>query len=358
MEVHYRRVRARHKVLMQGNKPVGGQWNLDKLNRKPFKKTISIPKLKTFEPDAITRDVMAEVTRRFGDNYGTVDGFDMPVTRQQAQTAFDDFLDHRLPLFGDYEDAMVTGEPFLFHSYLSATINAGLLNPLEVVHAAEQRFLDGRAPLNSVEGFVRQIIGWREYVYGIYWAFMPEYRDRNARKSSHALPQFFWTAETKMNCLHQSVGGVVAHGYSHHIQRLMVLCNFATLAGITPQAVNDWFLSMYVDSHDWVVTPNVVGIAMNSDGGTIASKPYVSSAAYINRMSDYCKKCSYDHTARTGPDACPFNFLYWTFLKHYRPMFEDNPRMRMPLTNMGRIPPGEMNAMMLARKSFIQTLDD
>ncbi|MDB5326375.1 MAG: hypothetical protein JWM57_1944 [Phycisphaerales bacterium] len=356
MEIFYRKMRDKHGILMDGPDPEGGRWNLDKENRKPLKKAIKIPPHKSFAPDEITKEVMAEVTRRFGGNYGSVDGFDMPVTRKQAKAALKDFLDHRLPKFGDYEDAMVTGEPFLFHSFLSATINAGLLAPLKVVKAAEKRYRDGHAPLNSVEGFCRQILGWREYVYGIYWAFMPGYRERNTRHSSRALPQFFWTGDTKMNCLHQSIGSVVEHGYSHHIQRLMIICNFATLAGLTPQAVNDWFLSMYVDSHDWVVTPNVIGMAMNADGGTMATKPYVSSAAYVNRMSDYCKNCHYNHKARTGDDACPFNYLYWTFLERFRAMFKGNIRMKMILANLDKIDPDEMKQMMQERKRFIEAL--
>jgi deoxyribodipyrimidine photolyase-related protein len=357
MEHFYRRMRAKTGLLMKGGKPVGGQWNLDKENRKPLRKgAVTLPKRKAFPPDEITQEVMAEVRRRFGDNYGQADGFDFPVTRKQAKAALKDFLDHRLPQFGDYEDAMVSGEPYLFHSLLSAAINAGLLSPLEVAKAAEKRFDEGKAPLNSVEGFIRQIIGWREYVYGIYWTFMPEYRDRNARKSTRELPEFFWTGKTDMNCLCQSLGSVVENAYSHHIQRLMIICNFATLAGLSPQAVNDWFLAMYIDSHDWVVTPNVVGMAMNADGGTIATKPYVSSAAYINRMSDYCKTCRYNHTDRTGEDACPFNYLYWTFLKRFQPMFEGNLRMKMILKNLDRVHPDEMTEMMQERKRFIEAL--
>lgn len=357
MEQFYRRMRTKHDVLMNGKSPVGGEWNFDRDNRKPFKSgSVKVPPPKRFKPDDITNEVIAEVQRRWPNAYGSAADFDWPVTRKQALAALKDFLDHRLPYFGDYEDAMVTGEPFLFHSLVSAALNAGLLSPMEIVRAAEKRYHDQHAPLNAVEGFIRQIIGWREYVYGIYWTFMPEYRDRNARKSTRALPQFFWTGDTEMNCLRQCVSTVVEHAYSHHIQRLMILCNFATLAGLSPQMVNDWFLSMYIDSHDWVVTPNVVGMAMNADGGTIATKPYVSSAAYVNRMSDYCKSCRYDRTARTGKDACPFNFLYWTFLHHFRKQFAGNLRMNMVLKNLDNVPPDEMKEMMRLRKSFIESL--
>ena len=357
METFYRRMRQRHRVLMDGDRPAGGAWNLDRLNRRPFKRsTAAVPDRPTFPPDAVTRDVIDEVGRRFAGHPGALDDFALPVTRPQAEETLAQFLDDRLICFGDYEDAMATDEPVLFHSTLSALLNAGLLAPLDVVRAAEVRYRDGRVSLNCVEGFVRQILGWREYVYGMYWSFMPEFRDRNARGSTRPLPQLFWDGDTAMNCLKQCVGGVVKHAYSHHIQRLMVICNFATLAGLRPQAVNDWFLSMYVDSHDWVVTPNVVGMAMHADGGTVGTKPYVSSAAYINRMSDYCKSCEYDHSARTGDDACPFNFLYWTFLQHFRPQYGENLRMKMVYKNVDRVEPADMREMMRLRKRFLKTL--
>lgn len=365
MEFFYRRMRADHGVLMDPKKPgqpVGGTWNLDKENRKPAPQGLLIPPPPSFPPDEITRDVMKEVDRRFADHPGDAAGFDWPVTRDDAEAALKDFLDRRLPLFGDYEDAMVTDQPVLFHSLLSPVINAGLLLPMEVVRAAEKRFTSGNAPLNSVEGFVRQILGWREYVYGIYWSFMPEYRGRNTRQSTRPLPAFFWDGQTDMNCLRQTIGGLLQTAHTHHIQRLMVICNFATLAGLSPQAVNDWFLAMYIDSHDWVVTPNVIGMGMNADApagstqGTMATKPYVSTAAYINRMSDYCEGCRFNPKHRTGDDACPFNYLYWTFLSHYRKDLGRNPRMTMLLKNVDRIDPAEMRKMMLLRKAFIEGL--
>ena len=239
METFYRGMRERHHVLIDHGKPAGGTWNLDKENRKPFKKGVTVRPLPHFSPDEITRQVIDDVNRTFADHPGSTGGFALPVSRHDAETALDDFLQHRLAEFGAYEDAMVSSEPILFHSHLSSLLNAGLLAPLAVVRAAEKRYRDGLAPLNSVEGFCRQIIGWREYVYGIYWAFMPDYRDRNPRQSSRPLPQFFWDGQTEMNCLKHSLGGVVERAYSHHIQRLMVICNFATLAGLNPQAVND-----------------------------------------------------------------------------------------------------------------------
>jgi deoxyribodipyrimidine photolyase-related protein len=357
MEPFYRRMRTVHRVLIEPDgKPTGGQWNLDRENRRPAPSGLLIPSPPRFEPDETTRSVMAEVRRRFAGHPGIVQDFDLPVTRTDALRAFDDFLRRRLPQFGDFEDAMVTAQPLLFHSLISPLINAGLLRPLECVRAAEAEYRAGRAPLNSVEGFVRQILGWREYVYGIYWAFMPEYRERNARKARRPLPQFFWDARTDLNCLKHCIGGVVERGYSHHIQRLMVICNFATLAGLSPQAVNDWFYAMYVDSHDWVVTPNVIGMGMNADGGTMATKPYVASAAYIDRMSDYCAGCRYEPRRRTGEGACPFNALYWTFLDDHAAALRRNPRMAMILKNLARIDPTEMSEMRRSREVFLRNL--
>jgi deoxyribodipyrimidine photolyase-related protein len=354
METFYRKMRKKLNVLMTPDgTPEGGEWNLDKENRKPPGKGMTFPEPLTFEPDALTRGAVADVDRVFANHPGSLDGFRLAVTREQAQSALDDFVRNRLPTFGDFEDAMLTGEPTLFHSGLSHLINVGLLKPLDVVNRVEQAFRAGRVPLNSAEGFIRQIIGWREYVYGIYHTFMPEYRKRNARGVERPLPEWFWNADTKMNCLRQSIGGVIERAYSHHIQRLMVICNFATLADVSPQAVNDWFYAMYVDSFDWVVTPNVVGMGMNADGGTMATKPYVSSAAYVNRMSDYCKACSFDHSARTGDDACPFNFLFWTFLDRHRKSFGRNPRMTMMLKNLDRIAPDELRAMHHLRERFV-----
>jgi deoxyribodipyrimidine photolyase-related protein len=360
MEHFYRRMRTRLEILMnEDGTPVGGEWNLDHENRKAPKKGLRFPPPPVFPADKITEDVLADVGRCFESHPGSIEGFSLPVTRIDAERAFEDFVQSRLVGFGEYEDAMLTAEPVLNHSQLSMLLNVGLLEPLAMARRAEAEYRGGRVPLNSAEGFIRQIIGWREYVYGIYWTFMPEYRDRNGRRSSQPLPAWFWTCQTPMNCLHQSIRGVVERAYSHHIQRLMVICNFATLAAISPQEVNDWFYAMYVDSHDWVVTPNVIGMGMNADQKpgtqttTMATKPYISSAAYINRMSDYCGSCRFDPKQRTGDDACPFNFLYWTFLSHFRETLGRNPRMTMMLKNVDRIGPDEMRQMMDQRKRFI-----
>jgi deoxyribodipyrimidine photolyase-related protein len=354
MEHFYRRMRTKLNVLLEPDgSPIGGEWNLDKQNRKPPKRGMTFPPPLSISPDPITRTALNNVDQLFPTHPGSTAGFTLPVTRADAHRAWNDFLKHRLPQFGDYEDAMLTGQPFLNHSVVSMLLNVALLTPMQLVRDVEAEFHAGRVPLNSAEGFIRQIIGWREYVYGIYWSFMPEYRSRNTRHSTLDLPHWFWTGNTDLNCLSHCIKGVVDRAYSHHIQRLMVICNFATLAALSPQAVNDWFYAMYADSHDWVVTPNVVGMGMNADHGTIATKPYISSAAYIHRMSDYCKDCRFDPNQRVGEQACPFNYLFWTFLHHFADQFKTNPRMTMMLKNAQKIDPTQMHDMMQQRKQFI-----
>ena len=356
MEYYYRQMRAEHGLLVDADgRPTGGRWNFDKLNRNPAPKGHVFPNPPRHEPDEITEGVIKEVNRRFATHPGTTDGFNLPCDRQSAKSAFDDFVKNRLPLFGEYEDAMMTGERTLYHSLVSPLLNAGLVEPLALCKLVEKEYRKGVVPINAAEGFIRQIIGWREFVYGIYWSLMPEYRRRNPRGDDRPLPAFFWDGETEMNCLRDSLAGV-SRGrlFSHHIQRLMVICNFATLAGLSPQAVNDWFLAMYVDSHDWVVTPNVIGMAMNSDGGVIATKPYVSSANYINRMSDYCAGCKYDPRERIGPRACPYNFMYWTFLDDRRDQVARNSRVSRQLKVLDDFGPLVKKEMRRLRESFLE----
>jgi deoxyribodipyrimidine photolyase-related protein len=354
MESFYRRMRAKLKVLIEPDgSPVGGEWNLDKQNRKPAKRGMVFPLPLSIVPDSITQSAMKDVDRVFSSHPGSTEGFSLPVTRADAERAWGDFVQNRLPQFGDFEDAMLTGQPVMNHSYISMLLNTGLLSPMKLVRDVEGAYLAGRVPLNSAEGFIRQIIGWREYVYGIYWSFMPEYRTRNAHESTQGLPEWFWNGKTPMNCLSQSISGVVDRAYSHHIQRLMIICNFATLAGLSPHAMNDWFYSMYVDSFDWVVTPNVIGMGMNADHGTMATKPYVSAAAYINRMSDYCANCTYEPAERVGKSACPFNYLFWTFLHESAGRLKNNPRMTMMLKNAEKIDARQMRQMMEERTQFI-----
>ena len=327
MEYFYREMRKRTGLLMEEGEPAGGQWNFDHDNRKPAPGDIDPQGPLRFEVDAVTEEVLALVEARFGAHFGDLRPFRFATTRAQALEALDHFIKHSLPRFGDYQDAMLRGEDFLYHALLSPYINIGLLGPLEVCQAAEKAYRDGHAPINAVEGFIRQIIGWRGYVRGIYFLEGPEYASRNALNQTRDLPAMYWGGETKMACMEAAVGQTAREAYAHHIQRLMVTGNFALLAGIDPGQVADWYLEVYADAFEWVEAPNVVGMSQFADGGVIASKPYVSSGAYINRMSDYCKGCAYNVSQKTGEGACPFNTLYWHFLDRHRDRFSSNARM-------------------------------
>lgn len=327
MEYFYRNMRRKTGLLMDGDKPVGGQWNFDHDNRKPAPGSITPKGPLKFEPDNITGDVLGLVEAKFGSHFGELRPFWFATTRAQALEALDHFIAHSLPTFGDYQDAMLRGEDFLYHAIISPYLNIGLLGPLEVCHAAEKAYEKGDAPINAVEGFIRQIIGWREYVRGIYFLEGSEYAQRNALKQSRNLPDMYWGGETKMACMEAAVGQTAREAYAHHIQRLMVTGNFALLAGIDPSQVSNWYLEVYADAFEWVEAPNVVGMSQFADGGVIASKPYVSSGAYISRMSDYCKGCAYKVSQKTGDGACPFNTLYWHFLDRHRERFSSNARM-------------------------------
>jgi deoxyribodipyrimidine photolyase-related protein len=335
MEFFYREMRRMTGLLMDGEEPAGGAWNFDAENRKTLPKGYRPPERLRFSPDAITREVIALVERRFGNHFGALDRFGWAVTREDALAALANFVAHHLPHFGDYQDAMARGEDFLHHGLISPYLNLGLLTALEVCRAAERAYAAGRAPLNAVEGFVRQILGWREYVRGIYWERMPAYADTNALAATRPLPDFYWTGETDMACLAEAVRTTRENAYAHHIQRLMITGNFALLAGIAPKAVEEWYLVVYADAYEWVELPNVHGMALFADGGLLASKPYAASGAYIDRMSDYCAGCRYDPAVKSGPDACPFNPLYWNFLIENRDRLKGNPRMAMPYRTLG-----------------------
>ena len=337
MEYFYREMRKKYSVLMDGDAPVGGQWNYDAENRKPPKEGLSIPKPYTNDIDEITRDVIELVAKRFPNHFGDLEPFYFAVTRDQALQVFKLFIEQRLSHFGDYQDAMIEGEPWMYHSHISFYLNCGLLLPIECVKTAEDSYHRGKSPLNAVEGFIRQIIGWREYVRGIYWHKMPEYAEENYFKATRKLPDFYWEANTKMNCLRQCVSETKENAYAHHIQRLMVLGNFALLAGIDPHQVNEWFLIVYADAYEWVELTNVSGMILFADGGYLASKPYAASGSYINKMSDYCKNCSYKVNKKNGPDACPFNYLYWDFLARNREKLKSNHRLGMIYKNYDRM---------------------
>ena len=318
MEHFYRQMRRRYSILMEGDEPAGGKWNYDAANRKPPQESQTIPPPYFATPDAVSREVMGMVSIEFSDHFGDIEPFHFAVTRVGALEALGLFINQRLCQFGDYQDAMIEGEPWMFHSHLSFYLNCGLLLPLECIEAAEQAYWDGLAPLNAVEGFIRQILGWREYVRGVYWLKMPDYARANHLDARRPLPHFYWTANTSMNCLRQCVLETKSNAYAHHIQRLMVLGNFALLAGIDPTEVNEWFLIVYADAYEWVELPNVSGMILYADGGFLASKPYAAGGSYINKMSSYCKGCSYSVSKKNGPKACPFNYLYWDFLARNR----------------------------------------
>ncbi|MFN3449141.1 MAG: cryptochrome/photolyase family protein [Roseococcus sp.] len=353
MEFFYREMRRATGYLMEGSEPAGGAWNFDALNRKPLPRGLLPPAPPRFPPDEITREVMALVARRFGHHFGRLEGFNWPVTARQARAALAAFIAQRLPRFGDHQDAMAEGEATLFHSLLSTSLNLGLLLPREACDAAEAAWRSGHAPLNAVEGFIRQILGWREYVRGLYWLKMPAYRDLNALQAHRALPEFYWTGESGMRCLDSVVRQTRDLAYAHHIQRLMVTGNFALLAGIHPDAVNDWYLRVYADAFEWVELPNTHGMALHADGGIMASKPYAASGAYIARMSDHCARCRFDVKRGAGEGACPFNFLYWDFIARHAERFAANPRMAMPLASLRKMDPGKLAAMRAEARAFL-----
>ena len=344
MEDFYRAQRRHTGLLMDGGTPVGGRWNYDRDNRKRTPRGANFPAPPRFPPDATTGAVLQLVADTFPDHFGDLEPFAMAVTREEAVVALDHFIDVALPRFGDYQDAMVDGQDHLYHSYLSPYLNAGLLSPREVVAAAVDAYAAGDAPLNAVEGFVRQILGWREYVRGLYWLDMPGYADANALGATRPLPDFYWTGETEMRCLAQAVDVTRREAYAHHIQRLMLLGNFAMLAGVDPKRISDWFLVVYADAYEWVELPNVIGMSQFADGGRLGSKPYAAGGNYINKMSDHCPRCRFDPRQRTGPDACPFNPLYWAFLARHREMLGDNTRLRYPYLNWDRLDADEQAA--------------
>ncbi|MGQ3053732.1 MAG: cryptochrome/photolyase family protein [Roseateles sp.] len=343
MEFFYREQRRRHQVLMEDGKPIGGQWNFDADNRATFGPAGPgfVPARAGFEPDAVTREVIALVNVRFAAHPGRLDSFAWPVTRAQALDALAAFTRERLPSFGRYQDAMWPGDPWLYHSHLSAALNLKLLNPREVVAAAEAAWRDGHAPLASVEGFIRQILGWREYVRGIYWTRMPRYADGNALDAHEELPAWYWTAATDMACLRDALTQTLTHGYANHIQRLMVTGLYALMLGVRPQQVHAWYLAVYVDAVEWVELPNTLGMSQYADGGLMGSKPYVATGKYIQRMSPHCRGCRYDPAVRSGEHACPFTTLYWDFLMRHEALLVGNPRMALQVKNVARLSPAE-----------------
>ncbi len=348
MEHFYRIMRRRHSLLMEADEPAGGRWNFDPENREPLPPPLArspIPKPMQFRPDVETQAVIDLVRHSCPDAFGDLDPFWFAVTPAQARRAFSHFLRKSLPLFGDHQDAMASGEDFIYHAVISIYLNAGLLDPLACCRAAEDAWRDGSAPLNAVEGFIRQILGWREFIRGIYWLAMPDYAGSNALEADLPLPDFYWSGETGMRCVAETVAGIRRNAYAHHIQRLMVTGNFALLAGLEPKAVCDWYLGVFADAYEWVELPNTLGMALHGDGGLFASKPYAASGRYIHRMSDYCQGCRYDSADATGETACPFNYLYWDFIARHRQRFEKHPRMAMIYRNLSRQKPERVQRM-------------
>jgi deoxyribodipyrimidine photolyase-related protein len=356
MEYFYREMRRKTGLLMEGNHPAGGVWNLDAENRQPPKAGLSAPPAPKFAPDAVTREVIALVGARFAGHFGDLEPFGWPVTRRQALQAAEAFFARRLGLFGPYQDAMVEGEDDLYHSMLSTSINLGLLDPLELCRAAEAAYKSGSAPLNSVEGFIRQIIGWREYVRGFYWYTMPALADANELSAHRPLPEFFWTGETDMRCLADCIRTTREDAHAHHIQRLMVLGNFCLIAGIDPGEVADWYLAVYADAYEWVELPNVAGMILYADGGRLATKPYAASGNYINKMSNYCGKCRYKVAQKTGPNACPFNPLYWHFMEKNRARLESNHRIGRIYATWDRMGADKQKEYLLSAEKFLDSL--
>jgi deoxyribodipyrimidine photolyase-related protein len=355
MEHFYRYMRRQMNVLIEDGQPVGGKWNFDQQNRLSLPQDVCAPAPTTFQPDETTREVLELVELEFGHHFGELHPFNLGVTRPEALQVLNEFVEFRLAEFGGYQDAMRQGDPWLFHSHISLYMNIGLLDPREVVEAALQAYQE-EAPLNSVEGFVRQIIGWREFVRGVYWLGMPEYEHVNFFNAKRPLPAALWGEHIDLNCVKQCVDDTRKNAYSHHIQRLMVLGNFLLLTGVDPKDVNEWYLSVYADAYEWVEMPNVNGMAIFSDGGQIASKPYAASGAYINRMSDYCGSCRYSVTEKHGPKACPFNYLYWNFFLTHKNKLKGNQRLSMVYRNIERMDSKKRQTIQADSDAFLSAL--
>jgi deoxyribodipyrimidine photolyase-related protein len=353
LEDFYQQGRKRFKILMEGNKPIGGQWNFDKQNRRPPQSDLRTPEALWFEPDEITQSVIDEIKAQDFPGYGEIEPFRWGVTRSDALAVLEYFITQSLPAFGPYQDAMVTGQETMWHSLISPYLNLGLLHPREVIEAAEKAYLDGGIELNSVEGFIRQVLGWREYMNGLYHYLNDNYSQSNWFNHTEPLPDFYWdSSKTDMNCLYQVLNQVENTGYAHHIQRLMVLSNFALISGVSPQEIEAWFHAAFVDAYDWVMQTNVIGMGQFADGGILASKPYASSANYINKMSDYCGNCCYNYGDRTGEKACPFNFFYWDFLDRHREKLKSLGRMNLVLGNLKRMEAEELKKIRALAQSW------
>ncbi len=360
MEYWYRHLRESRQVLMENDKPVTGQWNFDKTNRQSFSKKGPgfIRENPNYAVDDITQNVIDIVNEDFSELPGNIDNFNWPVTRRQALIQVRHFIEHYLPFFGDYQDAMWTDKPFLYHARISFSLNLKLIHPQEVISAAEEAYHSDKAPINAVEGFIRQILGWREYIRGLYWVYRKDWLTFNALDARRDLPSFYWTAETDMQCLHQAIKQVIDHGYGHHIQRLMVTGLFALLWQVDPKQIHQWYLGMYVDAVSWVEVPNTIGMSQYADGGIVGSKPYIASGAYINRMSNYCRHCPFDPKQASGDKACPFTTLYWHFIDEHNELIRHNPRLAMQAKNWAKKSSYEQQAIREHAEWLFQTIDN
>jgi deoxyribodipyrimidine photolyase-related protein len=359
LEFFYREMRKKYKILVDTDlKPLAGRWNFDAENRKTPKSGMKSPKRISHKKDNITLEVLDLVAKKFPENFGNLLPFHFAVTPTEALIEAQHFIDELLPNFGDYQDAMVTNEAYLYHSLLSCYINIGLLDPLEICKMAEKSYHQGKAPINAVEGFIRQILGWREYVRGIYWLYMPQYLENNFFNATRALPEFYWGKKTEMFCLKEVVNQTRIHSYSHHIQRLMITGNFALLAGLNPKKVHEWYLAVYADAFDWVEVPNTIGMALHADGGIMATKPYAASAKYISKMSNFCKSCKFDPDEIIGENACPFNSLYWNFMKQNESKLKSNQRLKFVYPTWYKMKEEKREEILKTAKKYLEKLEN
>lgn len=356
MEFFYRDMRRKTGLLMEGDRPVGGRWNFDAENRRPARPDLFRPGRRRIQSDALTMEVVELVGRLFLNNFGELDDFNFAVTCEDAALVVDEFIDVHLSEFGATQDAMLSDDPFLNHSLLSFYINVGFVDPLDLCRRAERAYLEGKAPLNAVEGFIRQVIGWREYMRGVYWLKMPDYGGENFFGNERPLPNFYWTGATDMNCVATVVRETRSNAYAHHIQRLMITGSFALIAGIDPKQVHEWYLEVYADAYEWVEMPNVIGMSQFADGGVVGTKPYAASGNYISKMSDYCENCSFNVKKRAGHDACPFNSLYWDFLDRNRSLLADNRRLARQYATWDRMEETVRKDVIDSAARFLKTL--
>ncbi|EDM28581.1 hypothetical protein LNTAR_08429 [Lentisphaera araneosa HTCC2155] len=356
MEDFYHMMRKRYSYLMENNKPTGGKWNYDKNNRSKYDYKTEIPKRLEFPPDSITLNIKELIEQWFPNRFGSMEKFTEACTREDALKCLKHFIETSLENYGKYQDAMLDDHHLLFHSRLSHLINSGLLNPKEVCEYALENFkVNNQEDLNSIEAFIRQIIGWREFIRGIYWLKMPDYLESNALDAHQSLPNFYWTGDCKMNCVSKVIKDTQKYAYSHHIQRLMITGNLALLMGIEPKEIHEWYLAVYDDAYEWVELPNTYGMGIYADGGILATKPYAASGNYINKMSNFCKNCQYKVSVKTGPDACPFNYLYWNFLYRNKNKLSKNHRLSMPYRNLERMDTTKLEQINKDSEDFIDS---